>query len=131
MEAQGGVSMVSPEAVAGSVTPEQLEMAEAVLMSAQQRGRITEEDLTKIAKLVNQDVVRAPATRSEKLTLAEKRAIRREDVSSSIAGPRSWYKFWEVDFTNPNDLSALIAGVALGIITITIIGGIIYAIRND
>lgn len=81
----------------------------------------------------NQDVVipPAPIVDSTQMTLAERKAIRRGAVESCPAGSRAWYQAWEVSFTDPNDISAMIAGIAIGAIAVAIVGGIVYLVKKQ
>lgn len=89
----------------------------------------------------NQDIVippapapapaEAPIVDPSSMTLAERKEIRRGAVESCPAGSRAWYQAWEVSFTDPNDISAMIAGIAIGVVAVAIVGGIVYLVKKQ
>lgn len=88
----------------------------------------------------NQDIVIPPApvpveeipvADPSSMTLSERKEIRRGAIESCPAGSRAWYQAWEVSFTDPNDISAMIAGIAIGVVAVAIIGGIVYLVKKQ
>lgn len=65
----------------------------------------------------------------KKLSLKEqKELLKNAELGTGCS--RDWYEFYKVSFTNQHDISAILAGVAIGVVTVLLIQGAIYLIKK-
>ena len=134
-------SMVIDLKTWNAMTPEQQAALPQSVQALFQPAAAAPQITVNPAAMPNQDIVIPPAPAPVKeeipvvdpssMTLAERKEIRRGAVESCPAGSRAWYQAWEVSFTDPNDISAMIAGIALGVVAVAIIGGIVYLVKKQ
>lgn len=144
MEANGSINpqvqsqVVTPE-VWAKMSPEQRASfgpQVAALMDAQLSGQIPVVNGGMVppqpALTPNQDVVVPPAVpqQAQKLTLAEEKKLRKELLAGANL-ERDWYEVWKVSWTSSTDISAILLGVALGVFSVFLIGGIVYLIKKQ
>lgn len=150
MEVNGNVNpvqseVITPEAWA-KMSPEQQNAfgpQVAALMNAQLNGQIPVMNqgvpmggtptMPAAGMTPNQDVVVPPPVvpqQAQKLTLAEEKKLRKELLVGSGLD-RDWYEIWKVSWTSSTDISAILLGVALGVIGVFIVGGIVYLIKKQ
>ena len=144
-------AIISPEVWAG-MTPEQRAQYPAEIQqimnqqmdilarqaaAATAAGMPTVPPMTPIPNLTpNQDVVIPPAPAAvnndggiKKLSLKEqKELLKNAELGTGCS--RDWYEFYKVSFTNQHDISAILAGVAIGVVTVLLIQGAIYLIKK-